>query len=367
MESGDRVDPSHEGRRRDHAQVVARAQADDLVVADEPHDALQIRADRREQLGSRRVLVRDFLQHFTEHDVLAVFGGLVAVVAVRGEPLRVQRKCELHHLRTRSYQLRFGVCEHLFRGRGRPERVLELLIVEFLAQPPGPVCLPCSQVAREPRVEARDRRDRRRRGPVVTRLQGRSVWNRLADRVLDEVDVARVLVYRNLDEDWIRVYEGSPCLLECAGHLLETTEDVGEACLLRRVLLGQRQEQRVADRLHLPRRIVPGVLDPLVLEQLKGDLVIDQLPVGRFLAPQSLLRCCRESSAPLAVETRLGCVTLRAEVVEHGIELDALSRHRVAMFVVTRRTGIARDHRERGVDEVGRERHEACVRVGGHG
>ena len=49
VKSGDRIDPAHEGRRGDHLEVVARAEADNPMVADELRDAFQVRADPLEK------------------------------------------------------------------------------------------------------------------------------------------------------------------------------------------------------------------------------------------------------------------------------------------------------------------------------
>ncbi len=175
-----------------------------------------------------------------------------------------------------------------FRCRRRAQRVSEFCVVERLPEAPGPVALPVRQDAPHPVIELPDRRDRRRGECVVPPLQRRAGWDGGPDRALDQVDVAFVLLEGNLDEDGVGVLEDAARLIERTRDLLEAAQHVAEPHLLRRVFLRERQEKRGADRLDGSRRIVPGILDSFVLEQLERELVVDQLPVGGFLPSERL-------------------------------------------------------------------------------
>ena len=60
-------------------------------------------------------------------------------------------------------------------------------------------------------------------------------------------------------------------------------EDIAEADVLWRKVIGERLKERSAQELHVERGVVLVILDAVQFEQGEGNLVIDQLPVGGIL------------------------------------------------------------------------------------
>ena len=133
MESSHGIDAALKGRRRYHFQVVARAKRDDLLLANKLRDPGEIGLDGLLQLIAARMLVRYFLQDFSDNQILAIVNTKLRMVVVPRVHLRVQRKRDLQHFGAHRFHVLFRVGQDLFRCHRRFHHQLEFLIVEFFA------------------------------------------------------------------------------------------------------------------------------------------------------------------------------------------------------------------------------------------
>ena len=170
---------------------------------------------------------------------------------------------------------------------------------------------------------------------VVFDFERRAGRDFLRDRGLDQVDVAVIFADGGFDEDRIGIAEVRLHLIEQARHLLHAREDVPDAHVVRRVILRERQEERIADQLHWDGRVVAIILNLVEFEQAEPDLVVDKLPFGGVLRVERRgRRLGAEALAPVRVEGALRSHRLQAHVVKLGIECDRLAGFRVDVRVV---------------------------------
>ena len=102
---------------------------------------------------------------------------------------------------------------------------------------------------------------------------------------------------------------------------------MADADVVRRVILGERQEQRVADQFHDDGGIVFVALNVIELEEVEADLIVYQLPIGGvFRVHCRRRRLFVESFAPVGVELALLGDGFQTEIVQLGIQSDRLPR-----------------------------------------
>jgi len=198
------------------------------------------------------------------------------------------------------------------------------------------------------------------------RFQRRSGRDRGRDRVLDQVDVAVVFFDGDLDEDGVGVEELVAGLVEEARGGGEAREDVAEADVPGRVLVGEGLEECPAEQFDVDGGVVPVILDTVVFEQLERDLVVDKLPVGGVLgAERDERNLAAEALAEFGIRTAQVGDAGGADVVEQGIERDGLAGFGVEVLVIPGLRGIGRGERQRLVNELFTELGELGVGVGG--
>ncbi len=230
-----------------------------------------------------------------------------------------------------------GFGQQLRRFDGSFHHVAKFGGVPFFAQPPGAaIGGALRQIVLHPRTEVGQGLLGRRRYFVVLRFERRT-GRYIGSHRVNQIYVALVLFHRSRDEDGIGVRELRFGLVEEAGNLANARNHVAHAHFLGRVLLRQRQKQPIADQLHVACGIVLVILYLVELEQVEGDLVVDQAKVGGILRVQTCdRRFCLKSLPPLTVKLLLRGDSLRTDVVELRIEIDRLARLRVEMLVVAR-------------------------------
>ena len=229
----------------------------------------------------------------------------------RGEPC---------HFVPRPLQFGFRVGEKRFGRLVDSQCEGELAHVVLLAKPPvaGLLRERVGQVG----VEVLQRGDRLPGGRVIGHLQ--IGGHRGAQRVIDQRDIAVVLLMGDVVPDLRRVNEVRPGLVEQRRQLFEALDDVAEAPAGGRVVQDVRAVQRVAGKLDVDGRVVSIGLDRLELEERQADRVVDDLDVGLLLLVE---RRGTQSGGPVAdarIEPPLGVEAGGAVVVQRLVQRCAV-------------------------------------------
>ena len=175
------------------------------------------------------------------------------------------------------------------------------------------------------------------------------VGNRGAQSLVDQLDIALILLDGHLGPDVRRRDQVDSRLVEIQRHLLQAGDDVLEALRLGSVLEHRRVEQRIAERLDVQSRIVQGRVHLVQVEQRECGLVLKDGEV-RLLLGRKLVEA--QQAQPLlepGVKAALVVDGLGAEVIQFLVE---------ALFAVFVQPDAGREgggEGKYGVDELFRE------------
>ena len=207
---------------------------------------------------------RNLAQHLPDGDVG------VGVRAVLGKPVPVERPGQLEHPRPHGAEVRLRRCQHLIRRALGPQHQAELLPVVVRPQAPG-VLGGGLQIRFEPAGEGAQGLQSRGGRAIVGGAQ--RAGNGGANGVVDQLDVAGVLVEGDLGPDGRRILQVAPGGSQERGQLLEARDDVPHPHRRGRVLQDVGREHRVPGGFDVQGRVVPVALDVVQLQERQLDLV----------------------------------------------------------------------------------------------
>ncbi len=164
--------------------------------------------------------------------------------------------------------------------------------------------------------------------------------------------VAVILFDSHFHEDGVSIHQHAACLVKKVRRRGETRENVSQPDLSRRILIREGLKESSAQQFHIFSGIVTIILNPVELQKLAADLIVDKLPVRRILRVERGQRClAAEHLAPMRVDAALLRDSGSAYIVEQRVELNCLAALRIVVLVVPSLRRPRRRQRQRLVNE----------------